>query len=242
LSPAFPRCAMNTDLIIDTVSMGDYFRTMSYIAERRQEEKERRRGEILDAAEEVAAEVGWETMTMDEVARKARLSRALLYVYFTDKTDLMFGIAERGIETLRQRFEEAVSRQSRGLEQMQEIGRAYVAFSQEFPVYFDVLARCELISSEATEPEGNVGACAAGAEAVHKLMAETLETGVRDGSIRGDTGDVKVVAMVLKGFMHGVIQLSAAKASALARDGIDTRSLLDEALVLATRALAAPKS
>jgi len=53
---------------------------MSYIAERRQEEKERRRAEILDAAEAVCAEVGWDAMTMDQVARKARLSRALLYV------------------------------------------------------------------------------------------------------------------------------------------------------------------
>ena len=45
---------------------------MSYIAERRQEEKERRRAEIIDAAEAVAATVGWDAMTMDRVARKAR--------------------------------------------------------------------------------------------------------------------------------------------------------------------------
>ena len=48
---------------------------MSYIAERRLEEKERRRTEIIDAAEAVAATVGWDAMTMDQVARKARLSR-----------------------------------------------------------------------------------------------------------------------------------------------------------------------
>jgi AcrR family transcriptional regulator len=55
---------------------------MSYIAERRQEEKERRRGEIIDAAEAVAATVGWDAMTMYLVARMARLSGALFYVYF----------------------------------------------------------------------------------------------------------------------------------------------------------------
>ena len=70
---------------------------MSYIAERRQEEKERRRAEILDAAEAVCAEVGWDDMTMDQVARKARLSRALLYVYFKDKQDLLFGLCERAL-------------------------------------------------------------------------------------------------------------------------------------------------
>ncbi|MEN9528009.1 MAG: hypothetical protein RLY56_1960, partial [Pseudomonadota bacterium] len=54
---------------------------MSYLAERRLEEKERRRLEILEAAAEVAGVVGFEAMTMEQVARKARLSRALVYVY-----------------------------------------------------------------------------------------------------------------------------------------------------------------
>jgi len=55
---------------------------MSYIAERRVEEKERRRGEILDAAEALYAKDGWDLVTVDQIARGARLSRALVYVYF----------------------------------------------------------------------------------------------------------------------------------------------------------------
>jgi AcrR family transcriptional regulator len=43
---------------------------MNYIAERRQEEKERRRAEILDAAEAVIADGGWDELTMDLVARR----------------------------------------------------------------------------------------------------------------------------------------------------------------------------
>ena len=66
---------------------------MSYIAERRLEEKERRRAEIVDAAEAAGRDVGLDALTMDDVARRARLSRALLYVYFQDRSDLMFGLA-----------------------------------------------------------------------------------------------------------------------------------------------------
>ncbi len=126
---------------------------MSYIAERRQEEKERRRGEILDAAEAVAAIVGWDDMTMDQVARKARLSRALLYVYFKDKTDLLFGICERALVDAQPEVLRGRRRHKRGMEQLVAIGRAYIAFSQEFPVYFEVMARCELISPE---PDGRL--------------------------------------------------------------------------------------
>ena len=102
---------------------------VSYIAERRQEEKERRRADFLDAAETVLASVGWEELTMDQVARKARLSRALLYVYFQDKVDLMYGICERSLITLGQRMEEAASRHKLGLDKMVAMGRAYVISS-----------------------------------------------------------------------------------------------------------------
>ncbi len=55
-------------------------RPMSYVAERRLEEKEHRRNEIVDAAEACYITDGWDQITMDQIARKARLSRALLYV------------------------------------------------------------------------------------------------------------------------------------------------------------------
>jgi AcrR family transcriptional regulator len=211
---------------------------MSYIAERRQEEKERRRAEILDAAEAVCAVVGWDEMTMDQVARKARLSRALLYVYFKDKQDLLFGLCERALGVLAQRFTEAVSRHKRGLDQMAAIGRAYVAFSQEFPVYFEVVARCEVLTPD-PEVESNEAAVLHRGDQGRALMVAVIETGIRDGSIRPDVGDAKVVSTVLWGYMHGVLQLAATKANVLAHDGVNIKDLVDQALVMATRSLEA---
>jgi AcrR family transcriptional regulator len=211
---------------------------MSYIAERRQEEKERRRAEILDAAEAVAAVVGWDDMTMDQVARKARLSRALLYVYFKDKTDLLFGLCERALATLTQRFAEAVSRQKRGLDQMVAIGRAYVAFSQEFPVYFEVMARCELLTPE-PQPETNEGAAMVQGDASRDLMVKVIQVGIEDGSIRADVGDPKIVSTVLWGYMHGVLQLASTKANHLLHDGIATPDLVSHALLMAVRSIEA---
>ena len=213
---------------------------MNYIAERRQEEKERRRADILDATEAVAAVVGWDAMTMDQVARKARLSRALLYVYFKDKTDLLFGLCERALATLTQRFSEATSRQKLGMDQMTAIGRAYIAFSQEFPVYFEVMARCELLTPEPTV-DSNEGAAMLKGDACRNLMVEVIETGIRDGSIRPDVGDPKIVSTALWGFMHGVLQLASTKANHLAHDGIATRDLVEHALLMATRSIQAAR-
>src|SRR5579859_3613513 len=98
---------------------------MSYIAVRREEEKERRRAEILDAAEALYARKGWDALTMDQVARSARLSRALVYVYFRDKEDLLFAIGERAVRLLLDRFKAAAAGTTLGMDQV-KIGRAHV--------------------------------------------------------------------------------------------------------------------
>ena len=211
---------------------------MSYIAERRQEEKERRRAEILDAAEAIAAEVGWEALTMDQVARKARLSRALLYVYFKDKTDLLFGIDERALTLLHQRFVEAQERHHRGIDRVEAIGRAYVAFCQEFPVYFDVLTRCELMSSETIDPESNAARCLVCGGTLFDLIANTIEAGIADGSIRPDVGPPRAVGVTLWGFMHGLVQVATSKEQVLMREGISVSQLMLQGLSMARRSLA----
>ncbi|HXC59405.1 MAG TPA: helix-turn-helix domain-containing protein, partial [Steroidobacteraceae bacterium] len=75
---------------------------MKELTERRREEKDRRRNEILDAAAVVAADSGFDATTMDQVARQARLSRALMYVYFEDKIALQTGLCERALELLQE--------------------------------------------------------------------------------------------------------------------------------------------
>lgn len=214
---------------------------MNYLAERRQEEKERRRAQIIDAAEAVAAKVGWEALTMEQVARGARLSRALVYVYFEDKVDLMYGLCERALGTMRARFEEAAARHRIGLDQIVAIGRAYIAFSQEFPVYFDILARCEQREVNPSDASSNEAICLAAGDQVQALLVRVIGAGIQDGSIRSDIGNPVVVATVLWGFTHGVVQLASTKAKVLAHHGVDARHLFDQAMDLATRSMAAKR-
>lgn len=212
---------------------------MSYIADRRQEEKDRRRAEIVDAAESLYAEVGWDAVTMDSVARKARLSRALVYVYFKDKRDLHYAIAARAMEVLQARFIEASSRARTGLEKIEAIGRAYMAYGQEFPHYFDACARLQ-----ASVPEGTpaLEASRAMGEAVHSIVIDALRIGQEDGSIRKNLGDLALTSRVLWGFTHGLIQIAMTKGELLAQSGIAVPQLTQHAIVLARQMLAAEPS
>jgi AcrR family transcriptional regulator len=193
---------------------------MSYIAQRRVEEKERRRGEILDAAESLYAQEGWESVTVDQVARGARLSRALVYVYFKDKQALLFAVGERAMNLLRDRFIAASAGPTSGVEKIEAIGRAYMAYAFEFPHYFDFCSRFQAYSTSADDPDSpDLGCQAAGDEAIG-VVVQAIECGVRDGSIRPNIGNPVTLAVTLWAFTHGLIQLAMAKGRDLARYGI----------------------
>lgn len=205
----------------------------SYIAERRQEEKDRRRVEIIEAAEALYMELGWDAVTMDSVAKRARLSRALVYVYFKDKQDLHFAISARALEMLQRRFEEASARARTGLDKIMAVGRAYMAYAQEFPHYFDACARLELhapdVNAPATEQEL---ACMAVGRQVHDVVVAALSFGQQDGTIRSDLGDLVVTSRVLWGFTHGIIQIAMTKGKPLAQVGISVSQLTEHAIAL----------
>lgn len=106
---------------------------------RRVREKEERREAILDAAEQVFFCKGFDRTPMDDIARQAQLSRALLYVYFEDKAAIMRGIMVRAARSIAVRFERALREGRTGMEQLRGFGREYYAFSIEESDYFDVL-------------------------------------------------------------------------------------------------------
>ncbi len=237
---------------------------MNDLSDRREEEKDRRRHDILDAAEAVAAVVGIGELTMEQVARKARLSRALLYVYFKDKTDLHLGLCERGISLLRQRFEQVSAEHALGLDRLTAMGRAYVEFSREFPVYFDAMSHFEALEADgggqpaptpataapagpgALEHSGaggaflgaSLGACMLASGRLYGIMVAAIEAGFADGSVAREAGPPMGIAMALSGFMHGVIQLGQTKGPMLAELGLSPEQLVTQALALSRRGLA----
>jgi TetR/AcrR family transcriptional regulator len=207
---------------------------MSYIAERREDEKERRRAEILDAAEALYVDKGWEGLTVDQVARSARLSRALVYVYFRDKEDLLFAIGERAMRLLRARFTAALATRQNGMDQIEAIGRAYVGYAHEFPHYFDFCSRFQ--SHGGTSTTGaNESACQLMGDEVLGTVVQAIVNGMRDGSVRADIGDPRMFALSLWAFTHGIIQLAMVKAGDLARHGVAIPDFTDNAFVLLRR-------
>jgi AcrR family transcriptional regulator len=205
---------------------------MSYIAERREEEKERRRGEFLDAAESLYAKDGWEAVTMDQVARTARLSRALVYIYFRDKDDLLFAIGERAMKLLYQRFTAALEAPGTGRDKVDAIGRAYMGYALEFKHFFDFCSRFQSREMNAAASP-NEEACHQAGDAVMDVVVQAIQIGVADGSISPALArEPRLLGFSLWAFTHGIVQIAISKASELARQGMAAQTFSDYAFDL----------
>jgi AcrR family transcriptional regulator len=179
---------------------------MSNLQKRREQEKQVRQDAILDAAEKMFGEKGYDRTSMDDIARTASLSRALLYVYFKDKAAIQRGIILRAAERLRERFSEALDSEQLGLQKIKAIGQAYYHFWQEEPDYFEALTKAPTAMQEADDDEAQV---MIDRELENmQLMVKALEEGLKDGSIGGkQVKDPFQTALYLRGALHGVIMM-----------------------------------
>ncbi|HTI15173.1 MAG TPA: TetR/AcrR family transcriptional regulator [Dictyobacter sp.] len=64
-----------------------------------------RRKQIIQAAEELAAENGWAETTITDICHHAHISTGVLTYHFKDKDDIMFAVLEDVIARLREHFQ-----------------------------------------------------------------------------------------------------------------------------------------
>ena len=173
---------------------------------RREREKQARYDTILDAAELVFSEKGYERTSMDDIARTASLSRALLYVYFKDKAAIQRGIMLRAGHSLFRRFEEARQTADNGLAQIRAMGESYYRFYLEEPDYFSALTKASTAMAEADESQAEEMLCSK--SDLMELMGGAIELGLQDGTMNRDRiTDPVQTALYLRGALHGVILL-----------------------------------
>ena len=128
------------------------------IAERKEREKAERRRSILEAARELIKEKTFEEITMEEIARSLELSRATIYLYFSNKSEIFATLLIEGMRELKQGYEQA---QVEGIsEPMDKVRALAIAFFQFYAAnhhYFDLIVtkRNELLrdSSEEVQAE-----------------------------------------------------------------------------------------
>ena len=179
------------------------------IIERKEREKEQRRNDILDAAEKVFFKKSYGQATMDDVASEAELSKGTLYLYFKSKDELYFEISLRAHRVLRQMFEEAVSPDKPLVDNILEIGKAFLRFAGEKSDYFKTMIYYEAEFDFQHVHEKHEKLCQDESDPM-VFFVGFLQQGIDAGEIRTDIPAVQL-AHILWTQTTGVLTLVSTK-------------------------------
>lgn len=208
------------------------------VAERKLREKERRRLEILDAAEDLFADKGLQITTMDDVAERSELSKGTLYLYFKNKEELYLGINARAKRQLRQMMESAYQQKESGRDKVFSLGQAYLAFCHQYPNYHQIMLFCSSQEGEQLGSNPYAEEAHYHGEKALGLLVQALSVGQQDGSIRPGIEPLKT-AILLWAQLNGLMQIIDAKGQNLEQNmGVSSQDLQAYALDLTQRLLA----
>ena len=156
------------------------------IAERKEREKQQRKEEIIQAAEEVFFSKGFEQSTMDDIAAKAELSKGTLYLYFKSKEDLHMAVARRAILLLREITLKASEKPGSAVDKLQHMGWACVEFSRSHPDQMKAILALEGLEPFSTSYTTSDLQNLIYKESTVGTVIQVVEQGVAEKLIRSD--------------------------------------------------------
>jgi len=177
------------------------------IAERKMREKDQRRGAILEAARSLIAKHGVEGMSMNQLAETVELNKATLYLYFSDKDDLIDAVVYEGLVLLEEEYRRTDRRTLSGLEKVVNLARVTFAFYKRHPVYFYALNHQEKRRGNERLDTPFAAKGNETASRIFDMIADGMRLGIEDGSIRrGIELNVFLVSMYAHtyGIMHTI--------------------------------------
>ncbi len=195
------------------------------ITDRRQREKEQRQNSIITVAERLFYARGYDSVSMDEIAQEAELSKGALYFYFKKKDTLFFAIVSRKQTELVDLMAERLKDKATGRAKLRAIIECSVEFTKRNPEYNDMACTFgPTILSRMDEEDGKV--FAEKTNEYNALLSDAIKEGRADGTIRKD------IDAVLIGFYITLITISVVSPlptwkKAFALSGISFNQFLD---------------
>ncbi|WP_245954340.1 TetR/AcrR family transcriptional regulator [Paenibacillus flagellatus] len=174
-----------------------------------------RRNDIIDAAEKLFFDKGYDSTTIDDVAKTAEFSKRTVYVYFNSKEQLYFEIMLRGYKLLNRMMADEFQRDAprSALDGIRRIGDALYRFSREYPNYFNAILEYENGERDFDKsvPDRSREECYEQGEIVLGHLVRLLNQGMEEGTVRPDI-DAAGTALVLWACTVGVFKTARTKA------------------------------
>ncbi|WP_432738701.1 TetR/AcrR family transcriptional regulator [Maridesulfovibrio sp. FT414] len=167
---------------------------------KKEQEHQRMRRLILDAAKELFAKDGFDNVSVRKIAARIDYSPAALYRYFKSKEELILSLKEEGMGRFGQMQAQSWNVED-PFERLLEIGRIYLNYARSEPEYYDLLFNRSAPSF--CDPEKWVGKPHPNFMSFKETVRQCIETGVL-GNVSVDTAVASLWASV-----HGLASLVA---------------------------------
>lgn len=152
---------------------------------------------ILDAAVQLFTTKGYTATRMEDVAKKAGISKGLTYFYYKNKEDLFMALTKKAFDQFKEEFRESFrSRGKNGLEMLTDLAQRIWSFSKEQPVYYQAILHFLDLMKKYTNPKlkNEIDPLILDSIHFHKLLElhheparigiQMVSQGIKDGSIR----------------------------------------------------------
>ncbi len=171
--------------------------------ERREREREKLRGRILDAARELFAAEGYEAVTMRKIAQRIEYSPTAIYLHFKDKRAVMRALCDTDFLALAGQFHR-VAAIADPIERIRAAGRAYAAFAFAHPNHYRLMfmtAHPEDSVEESAIEKGNPD------QDAYAFLRMAVEQAIAAGRFGPAVVDPDLIAQLLWSGLHGLIAL-----------------------------------
>ncbi|MBD1431416.1 TetR/AcrR family transcriptional regulator [Sphingobacterium sp. DN00404] len=172
------------------------------IQERKTRHKEDLRKRILEAAKKLFVTAGYEATSIRKIAKEIEFSPTTIYLYYKDKSDIIYALHQEGFQLLRQDFQPLMQVES-PFERLKALGRCYIKFAFTHPDFYelmfimkDPMQYLEINCVEAAWDEG---------ERVFDFLLQTIRDCQEEGYFKGL--DTIHVAMEAWASVHGMCAL-----------------------------------
>jgi len=170
------------------------------ITERKEKEHLIRKNYMINAAKNIFLKKGFESSTMDDIAKEAEFTKKTIYSYFKNKEELYYEIMLLGYKALNNMYDKTIRENIKmsEIEKIKKLGHTFVEFSRTYPVYYKAISDYENKDFDFQVEDSNslINECYIAGEYSFKIINTCIINGMEKGEILNDTDPVVVFIML----------------------------------------------
>jgi len=173
---------------------------------RKEREHDRKRDEILDAAEKLFFSQGYEQTTIQDIATASEFAKGTIYLYFSAKAEIYLAIINRSLDIAYEMLTKCIDPTATGGEQLRAAYRGFIEFLNQYPEYFKMWLYGQRYVDEKLYLEHPLGQeCRQKEMSLMMYNMNSIAKGLGDGSIQS-ASPPPLIAMTFLVFNRGLHQ------------------------------------